>query len=369
VKFKLIFSAVAAIGLFAFMPPAAVAQEGEPVVVDEVIAQVNDGVVTLSLVKRELKEQMDELMHRGMSQSQAAEEVQKHKAELIATLINEQLLMQKGKELELSDKVEAEVNKRMLDAAKENHITNMLDLEKAMRDAGLDPVAVRQTMRAEIMKQAVIETEVDSKIFYGLNPDELHRYFDAHRDKFRKPEVVDLSEIFLNLAGKPEAAVKARADQLVTQLRNGADFKTVATASSERQGDFHIGLLPVPELRPDIAAAIKNVKAGGVSDPLKTDEGYEIIHVDARTPGSDASVFNENQVREAVTGERAPKAREDYLQSLRDDAYIKLSKDYEDSVRPLLKLKQEIIVEKTGDDSGRKPEKKKGKIFGILPKP
>ncbi len=368
-KVKLIFSAFAAAGLLAFMPLAALAQEGEPVVVDEVIAQVNDGVVTLSLLKRELKEQMDELKQRGMSQSQAAEEVQKHKAELIATLINEQLLMQKGKELELSDKVEAEVNKRMLESAKENHITSMIELERVMREAGLDPAAIRQTMRAEIMKQAVIETEVDSKIFYGLNPDELHRYFDAHRDKFRKPEVVDLSEIFLNLAGKPEADVKARADQLVAQLRNGADFKTLATASSERKGDFHVGLLPVPELRPDIAAAIKNVKAGGVSDPLKTDEGYEILHLDARTPGSDASVFNENQVREAMTGERAPKAREDYLQGLRNDAYIKLSKDYEDSVRPLLKLKQEIIVEKTGDDSDKKPEKKKGKIFGILPKP
>jgi len=369
VKVKLILSAIATGAMFALMPLAAPAQEGEPVVVDEVIAQVNDGVVTLSLLKRELREQMDALKQRGMSESQAAEEAQKHKAELIATLVNEQLLMQKGKELELTDKVEAEVNKRMLDAAKDNHITTMQQLTEAMRAAGLDPDAVRQTMRAEIMKQAVIETEVDSKIFYNLSSDELHQYFDAHREKFRKPEVVDLSEIFLSLAGKQDAEVKGRAVQLVAQMRNGADFKTLAKSSSERPGDPHVGLFPVPELRPDIAEAIKNVKAGGVSDPLKTDEGYEILHIDARTPGSDASVFNENQVREAMTAERSPKAREEYLQTLRDDAYIKISKDYEESVRPLLKLKQEIIVEKTGDDSDKRPVKKKGKILGILPKP
>jgi parvulin-like peptidyl-prolyl isomerase len=223
-------------------------------------------------------------------------------------------------------------------------------------------------MRTETMKQAVIETEVDAKLFYGPNSDELHRYFDAHRDQFRKPEVVDLSEIFLNLAGKPTAVVKARADQLVTQLRNGADFKIVATASSERQGDSHIGLFPVPELRPDIAEAIKNVKAGGVSDPLKSDKGYEILRVDARTPGSHAAVFNANQVREAITAERAPKALEDYLQELRDDSYIKISKDYEDSVKPLLRLKLEITVEKTSDPE-KKPEKKNDKVVGIPPKP
>jgi hypothetical protein len=74
-------------------------------------------------------------------------------------------------------------------------------------------------------------------------------------------------------------------------------------------------------------------------------------------------------VREAITAERAPKALEDYLQELRDDSYIKLSKDYEDSVKPLLKLKQEIIVEKTSDNSDMKPEKRNDKVVGILPKP
>src|SRR5438067_5082801 len=105
---------------FAFSPSLVRAQEGEPVVVDEVIAQVNDGVVTLSQLKREMKERADTLKQNGMTEQQANAEVEKHKAELIATLVNEQLLLQKGKELDLTEKVEAEVNKRMLEVAKEN---------------------------------------------------------------------------------------------------------------------------------------------------------------------------------------------------------------------------------------------------------
>jgi peptidyl-prolyl cis-trans isomerase SurA len=340
VKLKLAIVSIFLTGAFVFAPSLARAQEGEPVVVDEVIAQVNDGVVTLSQLKREMKERIDSLKQNGMSEQQATSEVEKHKAELIATLINEQLLLQKGKELDLTDRVEAEVNKRMLDVAKENHITSIDKLDEAMRQAGLDPAGIRQTMRIEIMKQAVMEGEVDSKLFFGLTMEELHRYFDAHKDSFLKPETVELSEIFLSLAGKQEADVKARATQLVTQLRGGADFATLAKAYSERGGPQggKVGLFQVRDLRPDIAAAINNLKAGGVSDPLRSDEGYQILRVDARTAGSNAPTFNENQVREAITRERSSKAREDYLQDLRNDAYVKISETYRDAVEPLLKI-------------------------------
>jgi parvulin-like peptidyl-prolyl isomerase len=197
------------------------------------------------------------------------------------------------------------------------------------------------------MKQAVLESEVDSKLFYGFTSDELHKYFDAHKDKFIKPESIDLSEIFLSLGGKPEADVKARATELVKQSRGGADFCTLAAAYTERpatngQKPCKIGLFAVPDLRPDIAGAVKNIKPGGVSDPLKTDEGYQILKVEARNAGNSAASFVENQVRGAITEERLPKEREDYLQGLRNDAYVKIADP---------------------------KQKSKGKILGIIPKP
>src|SRR5437588_2986308 len=353
----------------AFAPSLVRAQEGEPVVVDEVIAQVNDGIVTLSQLKREMRERIDTLKQNGMTEQQANAEVEKRKPELIAILINEQVLLQKGKELDFTQRVEDEVNKRMLEVAKENNIPSMDKLCEAMKQSGVSCDEMRGTMRTEIMKQAVFEGEVDAKIFYGLRPDEVHQYFDAHKDKFLKPETVELSEIFLSLAGKNEADVKARAAQLVTQLRGGADFCTLAAAYSERpaangQKPCKVGLFPLPELRPDIAGAIKNVKTGGVSDPLKTDEGYQILRVDARTAGSNTASFNENEVRAAITGERATKAREDYLQGLRNDAFIKIADNYKDSVQPLLK-----IVPPAAAVRKSTPDKKRGRILGIIPRP
>lgn len=362
-------------------PSLALAQEGELQVVDEVIAQVNDDIITLSGLKSETKQRIEALKQSGMPEKEAFDEVTKHRDELIATLVNEKLLLQKGKELEMSDKVEAEVNRRMLEVAKEQGIPTMEKLYEAMRQSGVPPEEMRATLRAEIMKQAVLEQEVDSKLFFGATIPELRAYFEAHKDKFRKPEAVKISEIFLGLAGRDEAQVKAKATQLVAQLRGGADFITVCVANSEREERGErvaaktkcaVGTFEVPNLRTDIAETIKTVKAGAVTDPVKTNDGYQIFRVDERTAGSDASIFNENKVREAMTIERSGKAHEDYLQGLRNEAYIKVSDGYKAGVLPLLKIKEEVTAD-ASEGSGSRPvgkeHKGKGKFLKIFPKP
>jgi len=365
-KIKLFVVALvfAAAGLLA--PAPASAQEGEPVVVDEVIAQVGDGIITLSQLKREMKERIKTMIDNGKTEPEATAEVEKRKAELIAILVNEQLLLQKGKELEFTQGVEDEVNKRMLQVAKENGITSIDKLCEAMKQTGISCEEARQTMRVELMKQAVLESEVDRKYFLGLTADELHKYFDAHKDKFFRPESVDLSEIFLSLAGKQEAEVKTRADQLISQSRGGADFCTLAAAYSDRPGNngqkpCKVGTFQVPDLRPDIAGAIKNLKVGGVSEPLKSDEGYQILHVDARTAGSSTATFNENEVRAAMTQEHSPQAREEYLQSLRNEAYIKISDNYSAEVAPLLKIVPPAAAVKKAPKKDKDNKDKKAK--------
>jgi peptidyl-prolyl cis-trans isomerase SurA len=352
----------------ALTPAAIIAQEGELQVVDEVIAQINEDVITLSMLKRESKERIEQLKQGGMTEQQAIDEVTKRQAELIATLVNEQLLLQKGKELELTSDVEAEVNRRMLEVAKEQGITTIEKLDAAMRESGVDPAATRQTMRTELMKQMVIQSEVDRRIFFGLTLDELKKYFQANQAKFLKPESVTVSEIFLSSAGKNEAEVKARALELVRQLRAGADFAAIAAANSERetsgvrvapQSKGKVGTFEVPNLRADIAGAIKSVPAGGVSEPLRTNDGYQILRVDDRSPGSSTAIFNENRVREAITMERTDKEREAYLQTLRDDAYIKISDAYRAAVAPILKLKPEKTADNSAPSSKQKAESRK----------
>jgi peptidyl-prolyl cis-trans isomerase SurA len=364
---KVKYLAAAALIVLTFSVSSVFAQEGETVVVDEVVAQVNDDVITLSMLKKETKERIEALKQNGMTEQQALEEVNKRQAELIATLINEKLLLQKGKELDLASDIEAEVNRRMLQIANEQGITSIEKLYEAMRQNGLNPDDVRRTMRTEMMKQAVLQQEVDRRVYLSPSADEVKKYFDAHPDKFRKPETIKLSEIYLSTSGKDEAAVRARAVELVTQLRAGAEFGAVAAANSEREKNGErtapkdkgsVGEFDVPTLREDLMAALKDLKAGGVTDPIRTNEGYQILRVDARIPAGATPVFNDNRVREAMLMDRQPKERENYLQTLRNEAFIKVTDTYRASVEPLLKIAAPVAAkgkEKNDDKKSKKP--------------
>ena len=76
---KLRYLAIAILMAF-FASNAALAQEGEMTVIDEVIAQVNDDVITLSMLKQETKERIETLKQNGMTEQQAIEEVTKRQA-------------------------------------------------------------------------------------------------------------------------------------------------------------------------------------------------------------------------------------------------------------------------------------------------
>jgi parvulin-like peptidyl-prolyl isomerase len=356
-----------AIAGFSFQPARVMAQEGEVVVVDEVIAQINDDVITLSMLKRETKERVDSLMQqRGLTEQQANDEVAKHQPELIATLINEKLLLQKGKELDLATDIEAEVNRRMLSIAQEQGINSIQKLEEAMRQSKIDPNSVRETMRAEMMKQAVLQQEVDRRVYLGFSPDEVKKYYDSHQDKFRTPESITLSEIYLSTNNKDDASVNARVVELVAQARAGADFGALAAANSEREKNGQrtapqdkgvVGTFEVANLRDDLVGALKDVKVGGVSEPIKTQEGYQILKVDARTAPGTKPTFNENKVREAMLLEHQDQEREIYVQTLRNEAFIKITDSYQASVLPLLKLTPPAAAKGSEKEDSKKSKK------------
>ena len=162
-------------------------EEGVPVVLDEPVVQVNNDVIMLSTLKRQMRDFKEVLVAKqGMSEQQAEAELAKRQPEIIYNLITEQLLLQKGKDVPgLPERVEAEVNREMLRVCKAQNLNTLETCEEAMRTEGLSPDEIRQTLRAQFMKQAVLQQEVDSKVYFGFPDAELRKYYEAHRDKFQ----------------------------------------------------------------------------------------------------------------------------------------------------------------------------------------
>jgi parvulin-like peptidyl-prolyl isomerase len=371
VQFKNNFSRARAFILAAFaltllaVAPARAQEESAPTVLDEPVVQVNNDVIMLSMLKRENAEFKDVLTkQRGMTPEQAEAEIAKKQAEILFNLINESLLVQKGKDVpRMTEDVESEVNREVLRVAQQSNIKTIEELREAMKREGMNLSDVQDTLRRQYMKQAVLQREVDAKIYYGLTDKELHEYYDAHRDKFAS---VTLSELFLSLAGRSDAEVKAKAEQLAAQARAaGTDFGALVEKNSEHETKATKGLLVgedgkarwflVSDLSPAIADAIKDLKAGGISGPVKTDEGYMILRVNERD-----DAFKENFVRGLMTSEKSDKAHEEYLRTLRKEAYIKPAEGYRNVVQPLLdKDKAETASKESAPATEKKDKNKK----------
>lgn len=350
---RLAFTFAALLLTVSAVAPARAQEEVPPVVLDEPVAQVDNYVIMLSQLKRENNEFRDVLTkQRGMTPEQAEVEIRKRQPEIILNLINEALLVQKGKDTpRLPDEVEAEVNREVMRVARQSNIPTIEQLEEEMRKEGLLLSDIKETLRRQFMRQAVLRNEVDAKVYYGLTEKELRDFYNTNRERFIS---VTLSELFLGLAGRSEEEVRAKAADLAQRARTGAmSFEELVEKNSEHEQTKKTkGLLAeadgkprwflVSELSKEIGAAVKDLKSGGISEPIKIDEGYMVLRVNERDDS-----FKENFVRGMLTQERAEKEREKYLRGLRNEAYIKPADAFKEAIQPLLDQdKQQLDKEK-----------------------
>ena len=329
---------VLAISAFAFVTVPA--QETEERVVDEVIAQVNEGVITLSKVKREVKGIVDAEVQQGKKREDAEKILEEKRGEMIANLIHEELLVQKAKEIGLESEVEASVNRRFLDIMKQYNLKTLDALYQQMEQSGVNPQEIRELWKKQATRDLVLQREVQAKIYWGASGREVKDYFEKHKVKFTKPETVTVSELFLGFAGRDESTVRQKADQLVTQLRAGGDFDKIAKENGD-PGAVTQGrgkeTLKVGDLSKILSDALKDVKVGGYTNPIAADQvGIVILRVDAREKASSESHFDENAVRMAIVQEKAPEEQKKFLANLRADSYIKISDSYRPLVSPIL---------------------------------
>lgn len=323
--------------------PAVSAQESEERVVDEVVAQVNEGVITLSRVKREMKNIVDMEVQQGKKREDVEKTVNEKQGELIANLINEELLVQKAKEIGMDGDIEAAINQRFVEIMKENNVKTLEALYEQMRGQNVDPLEIREMWRKQIIRERVIQREVQSATYWRATATELKEYFEKNKAKFTKPETVSFTELFLGYAGRPdEASVLEKAKQLVTQIRGGGNFDQISKDNADKpivapDAAGKTEKATVATLNDVIKTPLAGVKVGGVTDPIVVkDLGVLILRVDAREAASSESHFDEQAVRSAILQEKFPEAQKKFFSTLRTEAYIKISDTYRPLVAPIL---------------------------------
>ena len=311
-------------------------------VVEDVVARVNDQIISRSDYDRAEAQLEQEGHQQGWSEQELAD----HKKDMLRDLVDQQLLLSKGKELSITG--ETELVHRLDEIRKQNHLDSMEDLEKAATQQGVSYEDFKQNIRNGIVTQEVIRDEVGRHL--QMTNAELQRYYQEHQSEFSQPESIQLSEILVPVAaaGDPAAtldAAKAKADDLETKLKGGAGFEDLAKANSAgstaaQGGD--LGAFKRGSLAKQLEDATFSLQAGQYTAPIRTKQGYVILKVTQHTPGGTQDLASiRPQVEEAAFMSRMQPALRAYLAQLRQNAYIDIRPGYVDtaavpnSVKPL----------------------------------
>lgn len=310
--------------------PPAITPNG--VVVEDVIARVNDQIINRSDMERSEQQLAQENQQNQASPDDAAE----RQKNLLRDMIDQQLLLSRAKELGLN--ADAEVIRRLDEIRKQNHLDSMEDLERAARQQGVSFEDFKANIRNNILTQQVVRDEVGRHIqmTQGLE----QAYYDAHKNEYAQPEQVRLSEILVPTPADASEAVvaqaQAKADDIAAKIKAGGNFEELAKANSGGPTASQGGDLGLFKRGGQLAKVLEDktfaLPAGGVTDPIRTRQGFVILKVTEHQQAGVPSLKDiEPQIQEAMYMQQMQPALRAYLTKLREDAYIDIKPGFVDS--------------------------------------
>jgi len=307
-------------GAFLVLMLTGLAAVSEAEVVEQIVAKVNDEVITLSEV-----EQVLEPILKQYKSTYTAEELKTRTAEarrnVIERLIEEKLILREAEEKGIEVKpaeVEKMVNQTMLKFPSEEKFFEVLKAE------GLNLEILKERYRKELTYKKIVDMEVRAGVV--IAPKEIEEYYAAHIEEFKEPEMLQVSQIFLKTEEGKDEEVKKRIEDILRRLKQGEDFGKLAKEYSqdpyaEKGGDM--GFVKKGELLEELDKVVPSLDIGQTSGIIKSSLGYHILKFQARKEEQLKKIADVREVIEAVIfQEKMSKKFSEWIARLKKDAYL-----------------------------------------------
>jgi len=215
-----------------------------------------------------------------------------------------------------------------------------LSADKFKKESEPTPQEVEQNFKTNAARyktpekrNLVILVADQAQIEQSLNPTDaqLLLAYNQNQANFRLPERVHVRHILLMTQGKPaadEPKIKAKAEDLLKQLRAGADFAEVAKKNSEDPGSASKGgdldWVTRGQMVPEFEKAAFTQKPGVIGDLVKTQYGYHILQVIAH---EDARLKPFAEVKDDLAKQWKQQQASTRMEQISDQAQAALQKD------------------------------------------
>jgi len=306
-----------------------------PDVVEEIVAKVNNEIVTRGEMDKFRRMVEAEVAHQGLNAERAKQVLKEAETDLLRDRIDQLLMVAKAKELDL--KVDQELSKQIATLQLKSGITDTDKFHEWVREqSGMSFEDYKDQARDNLLTQEVVRREVGGRI--TISKAEEQKYYEEHKNEFVREEQVWLQEILISTKDKDEkgvAAAEAKAKDLVNRARKGENFSTLARDNSDAETAEGGGNLPAFKrglLKKEIEDLVFQQSKGYVTDPLRQGNGFLILRV-VQHDAAGLQPFDavENEILDRMYQPRMQPALRAYLTKLRQEAFLQIKPGYVDS--------------------------------------
>ena len=305
-----------------------VAAASDAMLVDRIVAVVNEDIITLYDLNLALQPYQAKIKALNYSPEKEREALFKLRAELLNQIIDEKLTDQavKRNNIEVSEK-EIDATIERIKAARS--LTDE-DIRAGIALQGLTMEGYRKAIKEQLLRSILVNREIKSKIV--ITEDEIKKYYEAHREKYAGETKYHIWNIFIRSSEVVDESAKELAlgkmESIITKLNQGQAFESLAAQKPDSSMDpegADLGLYRLDELSPQLQKTVKDMKAGDFSPILKTDMGYQIIyvqkiiHTDAKSMADVKAEIQQTLYEDAVENRF-----QTWLKNLRKKSYIKI---------------------------------------------
>jgi len=317
---------IVAMALAGLLGPAAAPASGGQEVVEEIVALVNDDIITLSDYRQMFELRIAQLRDEQFPPGEYDKAYESVKKGLLEYMITEMLLLQKAKELDLN--VGEQVKAWLQKIKEDNSLATDADLRRAVEQQGLPYEVWLRQYEEGMMREGVIYTEVARAIV--LDDAEIVQYYKKNPAEFTMPTEYKLTAVYLaaeTRSAEENEALKAAVD---AKLKGGASFADTAAELSDppmKDAKGELGTFKHGELDQTLEAAVEKLKAGELSAWVSTKNGWYLLQLTEKKESALRS-FDEarKEVEDKLYNQKRAVKSEAYIKKLREQSYVKILK-------------------------------------------
>ncbi|MEN6578974.1 MAG: peptidylprolyl isomerase [Phycisphaerales bacterium] len=301
---------------------------------DKIMASVNGTPIMESQVMRRVavryKPQLDKLSAQS---PQMAAQWEKQAVQLATNeLVIEQLLEKEAKQAGIEVTEEQLMTDIATQLAAEKPPLTVEQYRKMIEDQGIDFAAWKDYYIRYMTCTKFLESRVGATV--QVTEEEAQKYYDENPDDFKMPEQVRASHILISTQAtdpnadpnQVKAQAREKAEKLLKQVKEGADFATVAKENSVCPSAAQGGELPPfgrGQMVPPFEEAAFALKVGEISELVETQFGYHIIKVaEHQDPNTVTFATAKDRIMERLKNKKMEDAFGSYIQALQQKAAI-----------------------------------------------